>query len=227
MSILSKIAREFQRGQRAINTQIMRVAMKPSSLVSVYAEKLHYNYTRHAPNNLSNAIPSLEEFQVACSFIIKARIIQVNGGRLPERPSSRAWVIPHGLNAIIEFIGKVIVREQDLVIEPSFDGTLTEEQWKEYRKVAYFMTMMDDVMPVAYTLPRQEEGNYEFMMFVHTDDVIRSAIPNAEPGSALASAFIHAECLMSVVNPRFNYGTISEYEMAAEYLAFPTSGVAT
>ena len=171
-------------------------------------------------------MPTIDEMTRACEFIIKARILQVMGSKLPEKPSSRAWVVPHGLNAVIEFIGKVTQRQEALFIEPTSDAKLTEDQFKDYRKVAMFWIMMEDKMPVAYTLPRSEEGNYEFMMFLHVENSIRSSIPNAEPGTALASAFIQAECLQTVISPRFNYGTIDEYQYAVEELAAPTAGVA-
>ena len=227
-SILSNLAKQFNVGQRSIKPEVLLVEVSTSQLVDSYAEQLYVNYSRYTPGHLGNAIPSVDEFVFACRLLVKARTIYVNGGKLPERPNSRAWVVPHGLNAILELVGKVYVKEQDLHIKPVVknDVELTADEFKQYRKVALFMQSVDGVMPVAYTLPRSEEGNVEFMMFQHLDNLVASPLPNAEPGLALAAAFIRMETAASIFNPRFTYGLVEDYQYAIEALACPTSGVA-
>lgn len=226
-NILSKLAHGYSVGVRSIRPKTVRVKMTASDMVDAYARALHRNYTRYTPGGTSVEIPEVMEFVQACRMIIKARIIYVSGGRLPERPQSRAWVIPHGLYAIIELIGKVYVKEHDLHVEPDFNpdvDVISDEAWKGYRKVALFMQSMESLMPVAYTIPRGDAGNEEFMLFQHVDAVIKSPLPNAEPGTALASAFIRAETFNAVLNAVHDYSTAESYQYAVEELAAPSAG---
>jgi len=232
-STLSKVADAI--GFKAtVRRDNVDVTITPDrEIISEFANALHGNAMVLLNNNVVDTIPTVQELEIYCSMLVKARIVQVTENRLPMKPSSREWVIPAGFLPILAMVGPVMNRDESIRVNVTCSEDTVESVRKyvkensNFQKVVRFFDMVEDVLTVARGLPRDSEGNYEFMMF----QVITQTLENkevktlvhhsnrVEPAVVLAAAFIRAEALHTIFQPRFIYGSIDDCRHGVRMLA--------
>ena len=225
MSILSSVASRFDLGKKVANPKSVAISCVFTSLVDEYVDALHTSYFNVLPKHV--VLPDIIHMNACVKFLLQARVAQVDGKRLPYKPGSAQWVIPHGLFAVLSLVGRVRVKDFNLTLEPKFDDDKGKKPCKVSRSdadVMEFFRAWDHLMPVAEGLPRDAEGDLEFMMLTHIDNAINSGSPDADPGVVLASALINNFRDASVFNPMVTYGLVEDHRSAVRVLASSVSG---
>jgi len=213
----------------------VKVTITPDrDVIGEFVSALHGNATMLLNNNVVDSIPSIEELETYCNMLIKARVVQVTDGKLPLKPSSREWVIPAGFLPILAMVGPVIDRDESVRVTVNCDDDTVESVRKyvkensTFTKIVRFFDMVEDVFTVARGLPRDSEGNYEFMMFQVVTQTLADSVGKrtlahhnnkVEPAVVLAAAFIRAEALHALFAPRFIYGSVDDARYGARMLA--------
>jgi len=233
-STLSKVADAIG-FKAAVRCDDVNVNIVPDKeIISEFASALHGNAMVLLNNNVVNAIPTVQELESYCNMLVKARVVQVTENRLPIKPSSREWVIPAGFLPILAMVGPVMNRDESIRVNVTCNEDTVESVRKyvkendNFKKVVRFFDMVEDVLTVARGLPRDSEGNYEFMMFqvvsqtLENKEVKKTLIHHSnrvEPAVVLAAAFIRAEALHTIFQPRFIYGSVDDCRHGARMLA--------
>lgn len=222
----SKLAKEHEMGSTIRRyTEVDVEIVVSEDLILEFAKGIRKAYEFVTPSHMSNQIPDVMAFQLYLKALVTARVMQCAEQRLPMRPGSREWVIPHVFFAALGFIGNVQNAESliNVRVKPvpkrdrdSFNGEMSDYHLFDtvktelFQEVAEFLIAMEDKIRVARGLPRSIEGNYEFMMFQVIDGKLMHYMDKVDPGTALVATFLQAKISQTVFTPRFCFGTVSD-----------------
>lgn len=183
-----------------------------SGIVPGFAE----SYTQALNNKIALRGSSITfdaaELQAYLNYLLANRIDSVNGKRFEK--ATKHMLVPSLFAVALTNVG--IVRDKDLGIEsrPSYSDKI--EMMSTEQAIAYSrdrLTIIEDLgFELVEGLPRDIQGDANFMYFTMSEDEILRHNNDAHPAFGVIAAFFRMNRLQDAVLPRVTYGLISEYD---------------
>lgn len=225
-SILGSFAKQFGFGETLRKSSNLKAVVRVNDdLITEFSKGLHYAYLQTVPSHMADKVPDVMMLSQYLKALVQARVMQTANQRLPFKAKSREWVIPAVFFPALGMIGKVQNAEYLIDIEvqplPKVERTVDGKEVREYalmlatnaewfHEVREFMVAVEGQHTVAYGLPVDEKGSYEFMMFQVVEGALMHHLDKVDPATALVASFIHAEVSQTIFAPRFIYGRVED-----------------
>jgi hypothetical protein len=159
------------------------------------------------------------DMQRYLNFLLKTRISQVVGGKFDRRV--RRLFIPAMFSLSLAHIGVVMDKATGVKLVPSLDDKVDAMTIDEAVAFSDELGFVEDLgFELVCGLPRDIDGDVNFMMFIHSEGYILRHNNLAHPAYAVLSAFFRMKQLESVLSFRVNYGFVAEYEEMLRGLIF-------
>lgn len=181
-----------------------------------YYQSLEYGYNKPLPF-------SLDELKAFIEVAIEQRVRYVNGQTMAVKASDFTWKTPCFVHFILSQIGKVEMREYQLVLTPTF-GELTMEKFIPCEKQEFIRKMsswLDQLASasVAKALPKHIDGDRDFMSLTVVESIVRGPNAVAQPAMTLAASFVEATRAHNALTAHVTYAPTVYYKQFIPPLA--------
>lgn len=208
-------------------------------LIREFAKGLYTAYMQTVPSHYVDNVPGVMEIEIYLKYLVEARVMQTANQRLPFKARSRDWVIPAVFFPALGMIGpvrseehlidvEILGREKVRAKDQNGDEVIVFEIetyvfTDMFEKVRDFMVSVEGQHTVAYGLPVEITGHFEFMMFQIVEEKISHFLPKVDPAAALVASFIHANVAQTIFTPRFIYGTCDDATRVIRHMTIARS----
>lgn len=221
---LSSIASSRRLSQAGNTTRTLEVTIGPTALITQYCEELAFEMSLELPPRYEVTEALATRLEQYVKLLIRMRGTQVHGKPLKfVRPGDEEILVPDFIHLLLSNIGIVEYKKRLIELKPKVDFITDEDQklWDSFADVRRVLRRVEDKFPLARGLPREKEGNADFMVLQIVDGIVVGHEEGIDPVMPILGAFLEKTFVETVFKMDITYDHIDDVKNVIQYLVEP------